>query len=469
MNAVMHHDSLRIWTLSIIAVPLATLILLSAQMIMHRTWKERTIERLVVLGLSLAFILESALTLLWFGSGLTSQEVMFGSWFGIPGYTFVTTALIDALSLSMLVVTSFIALVVAAFSSRYLHREPGYARFFLLVMVFVLGMHVLVLAGSYDLLFVGWELVGLSSFLLIAFFHHRSGPVRGAIRAMVTYRASDVGLLVAGVLLHDAAGSSRFADAFRGTWPNAAAHLSSESATIIALCLLAAVIGKSAQWPLGGWLPRAMEGPTPSSALFYGALSVHTGVYLLLRSAPLFVQSATASAAAIVIGLITAFAATAAHRVQSDIKNALAYATMTQIGLMLVGVGLHLFDWTLVYMIAHTFLRLFQMLRAPSALRDAHDMHAVLSIAPKARPPVLIRILPERWQRLAYYVSLHRHFADMLIERFVVFPLLALSHRLDGAERRWTDSLGGIARDEFKDERPSHTAHSLPEETRKAC
>lgn len=461
MDFVVLHDSLRIWMLWVIAIPLVVLGVLGAPMLVGRQRKERTIERLVVFGFSADLILESALMVAWLANRHTSQEITLGSWFEIPGYVFVTTALIDVLSLSMLVVTSVIGIVVARFSARYLHREPGYARFFLLVVVFVLGMHILVLAGSYDLLFVGWELVGLSSFLLIAFFHHRTGPVRAAVRAMVTYRASDVGLLVAGILFHDAARSSRFADAFGGAWPSASANLSSESATIIALCLLVAVIGKSAQWPLGGWLPRAMEGPTPSSALFYGALSVHAGVYLLLRSAPLFEKSATASAAAIAIGLITAFVATTAHRVQSDVKNSLAYATMTQIGLMLVGVGLHLFSWTLVYMIAHTFLRLFQILRTPSALRDAQDVRAALSIAPEARPPVLIRILPERWQRLAYHASLHRHFADALMDRFVVFPLLALSHRLDDAERRWTESLGGIEKDEPKVERrPSQAAHA---------
>lgn len=458
MNDLIGPELLGVWTRAVIAVPLALLALLGVPMFGRRMWTELAIARLTVLGLVLNFALEVGLGLVWLLGDHVSYVVPLGSWFTIPDYTFVTTALIDTLSLSMLGVTSFIALVVAAFSSRYLHREPGYARFFVLIMVFVLGMHVLLLAGSYDLLFVGWELVGLSSFLLIAFFHHRPGPVRAALRAMITYRAADVGLLVSGVLLHDATGSSSIA--FEGAWPSATAHLSGGSATLIALSLLVAVIGKSALWPLGSWLPRAMEGPTPSSALFYGALSVHAGIYLLLRSAPLFEASEIASMMAIVIGLLTALLATFAHRVQSDVKSALAYATMTQVGLMVVGVGLHLFSWTLVYMIAHVFLRLFQILRTPSALRDAEEVRAALPMLPVPRPPFAIRLLPERWQHTLYFVSLQRHFSELLLERFIVLPLLALSHRLDEAERRWTAMLGGVSKDETKIEGSSRATHA---------
>jgi NADH-quinone oxidoreductase subunit L len=349
----------------------------------------------------------------------------------------------------MLFVSNSIACLVARFSVRYLHREPGFHRFFLLLALFVGGMNLLVLAGSYDLLFAGWEMVGIASMLLIAFFDHRAGPVRGAVRAMVTYRVADIGLLCAGVMLHQTLGSAEFADAFgAGAWPHAASAIPAEAATLIMLALLLSVMGKSAQFPLGGWLPRAMEGPTPSSALFYGALSVHAGVYLLLRSAPLLESSQTASIAVVTTGALTALYATLCGRTQSDAKNALAYATMTQVGLMLVGVGLHLWNWVIVHMFAHACLRLFQLLRTPSALRDAQELRAALRQKPTPRPSFWVRLLPESVLSRIYYLARHRFFLDEWLDSRIVAPLLRLAGLFERGELALLTWLSSDARAE---------------------
>lgn len=428
----------------VVALPALALGALGVAMLARRTPSEATIARVVSWAVGLSTLLSFALAWAWIGLGADAIDVRLGRWFGIDQHELALYVLLDGLSLTMVLVTNVICFLVARFSIRYLHREEGFARFFLLLCLFTSGMHILVLAGSYDLLFAGWELVGIASILLVAFYWQRGGPVRGAVRTMITYRVADVGLLVAGVLLHHAAGSGALAEAFGGDhWTDRAAHLSPAGATTVGLALLLSVMGKSAQFPLGGWLPRAMEGPTPSSALFYGALSVHAGVYLLLRSAPLLEASPFVSGAVLVVGAITAVHATIVGRTQSDVKNVLAYATITQVGLMLVEIGLHLWTLALVHMVAHAFLRLLQLLRTPSALRDAQEIRAALATAPEPRPSLLARSLPRHVLARVYHLALRRFFLDELLERFVIAPVLAASRALDRVERRWVAALSG--------------------------
>src|SRR4029079_18170497 len=214
--------------------------------------------------------------------------------------------------------------------------------------------------GSFDLLFAGWELVGISSVLLVAFFHERVGPVRAAIRPLVTYRLCDVGLVLAAVLLHQSLHTTVFVDVFRAQQEHASGTSLSTGyvapATWVALALLVAAMGKSAQFPVGGWLPRAMEGPTASSAIFYGGLSVHAGVFLLIRSAPLYAHEPIAAGAIILVGAVTAGIATLSGQVSPDAKSALSYATIAQVGLMFVECGLGFHGIALVHLSAHAVL-----------------------------------------------------------------------------------------------------------------
>ncbi|AKF04040.1 proton-conducting transporter membrane subunit [Sandaracinus amylolyticus] len=439
-------SELRVALALVVALPAIAGGVLGLAMLARRAPSEATIGRLVSWSIGLSTVLSVVLTGGWIALGATARDVHLATWFAVPGHAFTIGALLDALSLTLTLVTNVVCFLVARFSIRYLHREPGYARFFLLLCVFTTGMHVLVLAGSYDLLFVGWELVGLASVLLIAFFSHRSGPVGGAVRAMITYRVADVGLLVAGILLHQAAGSAELADAFAGGAHGLHHAHGIASATTIGLLLLLAVLGKSAQLPLGGWLPRAMEGPTPSSALFYGALSVHAGVYLLLRSAPLLEASPVASAAVAIVGALTAVHATMVARTQSDAKSLLAYATITQVGLMLVEIGLHLWTWALVHMVAHAFLRLLQLLRTPSALRDAQEIRAALATTPAPRPSLWARMLPATTLAWLQHLALRRFFVDEILARFVVEPVMRASRALDRVERHGVAALSGWTR-----------------------
>src|SRR5262249_39824986 len=253
-----------------------------------------------------------------------------GEWVAVPHYHFSVKFVFDRLSVPLMILTFLLCGTVGSFATRYMHREPGYNRFFTLLALFVLGMVLACLAGTIETLFLGWELVGLSSALLVAFFHERPAPVRNGLRVWVVYRISDAALLLAAVVLHHMTGEGDFSRVL-GTdpahpWPDGHTQATATQALIVGLLLLVAAAGKSALVPFSGWLPRAMEGPPPSSAVFYGALSVHLGAFLLLRMGPLLEVSPALAVVVVVLGLVTAVYAYLAGSVQTDIKSALSFA-----------------------------------------------------------------------------------------------------------------------------------------------
>lgn len=424
--------------------PALALLMLGCTMLVHRAPRERTVVAWVLraLWLSLVCSVGTAISL-W----VRHEDVLVlnvAPWFSAGDYTFEVSFLIDRLSATMMVLTSAITLLIGRFSVNYLHREQGFARFFLLLALFATGMLLLVQAGSADLLFVGWEMVGLSSAMLIAFFQERTTPVRSGLRAFTIYRLCDMGLLVGAVLLHHWLGTAEWAEALGAKpWPGPAVTAGTWQMTVLGLCLVLAAMGKSAQFPFSSWLPRAMEGPTPSSALFYGALSVHAGVYLLLRAAPLLVTSPVVSIALVGVGLVTAIHATLAWRVQTDVKSALAYGVLTQVGLIFAEVGLGLYRLALVHLVAHACLRCLQLLRAPSALREVQARRAALQAAQAPSVAVVHRALPGGLVRRFYRLALERFALEVLHESWAMRPLLFVGQWIDKAERYWVGALSG--------------------------
>jgi NADH:ubiquinone oxidoreductase subunit 5 (subunit L)/multisubunit Na+/H+ antiporter MnhA subunit len=395
-------------------------------------------ERFIVRFTSIAFtgsVLCSLTACLWFlGHDNAPIHLALGDWFGAHGYGFEVDFLIDSLSAPMMTTTAALCGLIGRFSSTYLVREPGQPRFYLLLCLFATGMLLLVMAGSLDLLIAGWELVGVSSMLLIAFFHERTFPVRNALRAFVVYRTCDIGLLVGTVLMHHYFHSAGFAAVFGPEhWATSAGNFDTLGATLTCLCLLFAAMGKSALFPVGSWLPRAMEGPTPSSAIFYGALSVHAGAYLLLRVHPLLDAAPLARGAVVVMGLTTAVHGTLVARVQSDVKSQLAYATTTQVGVIFIEIGLGFPRLALLHLTGHAFVRTLQLLRAPNAIQEALVLRANAQ-----RTGVSVETSRPAWvSPFVYQLALERFYLDTIWERSVARPLLALSHALDALERKW--------------------------------
>jgi NAD(P)H-quinone oxidoreductase subunit 5 len=224
-------------------------------------------------------------------------------------------------------------------------------------------------------------------------------------------------------------------------WPHAESVVGAKEAFGVGLLLLVAAAGKSALVPFSGWLPRAMEGPTASSAIFYGALSVHLGAYLLLRVSPLIAASPALSWIVVALGLLTAVYASLVERVQSDIKSVLAFASLTQVGLIVAEIGMCWYYLALIHLLGHACLRTLQLLRAPSLLRDYFKLETALGhrIAAADEPPLLASY--PRLQRRAYRFALERGYLDAVLNRTAeaFLGIFRFSSRCEAAWIRWWD------------------------------
>jgi NAD(P)H-quinone oxidoreductase subunit 5 len=360
-------------------------------------------------------------------------------------FHFTMKFVFDRLSVPFVIMTFVLCGVIAAFASRYLHRDEGFHRFCIFFSFFQLGMILSSVAGTIETLFFGWELVGLSSALLVAFFHDRPAPVANGQRVWTVYRIADAAFLVAALTLHHLSGSGDFDGiAGQGDWPVGKAVLSEGDALLVGCLLLFAAAGKSALVPFSGWLPRAMEGPTPSSAVFYGALSVHLGAFLLLRVSPLLDESLTLRILVIALGLITMVFATMTARVQTDIKSSLAFSSLIQVSIIVVEIGFGLRYIPLIHIIGHACLRTLQLIRAPSLLRDYNSMiNAIGAYLPQT--PGSERISPTLRSRL-YRFAFDRGNLDSLLDEYIVRPFVLVFEWSDRMEQRWTAWLSGPAK-----------------------
>ncbi|MFO0978660.1 MAG: proton-conducting transporter membrane subunit [Planctomycetaceae bacterium] len=365
-----------------------------------------------------------------------------------PHFHFRLKFLFDRLSVPFVIMTYVLCGVISAFASRYLHRDEGFHRFFIYFSFFLLGMIVSSLAGTIETLFFGWELVGLSSALLVAFFHDRQSPVRNGLRVWSVYRIADASFLVAAITLHHLSGSGDFSGLTgitdQLTWPSGKAAISEGSALFVGCLLLFAAAGKSALVPFSGWLPRAMEGPTPSSAVFYGALSVHLGAFLLLRVSPLLDESVMLSILVTILGAVTCLFAAMTARVQTDIKSGLAFASLIQVSIIVVEIGLGFRYIPLIHIIGHACLRTLQLVRAPSLLRDYNSMiNAIGDYLPETHP--VGQSLSQSVRTGLYRLSFERGNLDAMLDAWFVQPFVRIFKWSDRMERAWTRWLSGEA------------------------
>lgn len=409
-----------------IVAPVAAVVVVGLRVLLaDRHPSETFAYRTVMFGLVVSMLASVAVLLRFLGVGgaPASGEVEFGVWLRIHDFHIPLVLLVDRVSVTISLFAAVLTVLVGRFSRTYLHKDPGFVRFFVLLGFFATGTQLVALAGALELFFAGWEMVGIASAMFIGYFHERDEPVRSSVRAFATYRFSDAGLLIATVTTFELLGSARFS-ALAG-----AAALPAGEASLIALLFLLSAMGKSAQLPFSGWLPRAMEGPTPSSALFYGAVSIHAGLFLLLRVWPVLEVSVLARSIGVVVGLATALYAAAVVRVHSDAKGALAHATLAQVGLILAEICLGWITLALVHLVCHAMLRLGQFLKAPNMIHDAHRTgHA------HHRPTWLERWSPRLAARV-YAAALHRLRLDDRIDATFA-PVLAFARMLDRADSR---------------------------------
>jgi NADH-quinone oxidoreductase subunit L len=302
-------------------------------------------------------------------------------WMEVGGIDVRVDLRADAMSALMLAMVTFVSMLVAVFAAGYMHDDPGYARFFAFISLFVFSMCMLVLAGNFLLLFVFWEGVGLCSYLLIGFWYRRPSAAAAATKAFVVNRIGDFGLLLAIFLIWTTFGSLDFADTL---WqPERLAAVAPERITLICLLLFLGAMGKSAQFPLHVWLPDAMEGPTPVSALIHAATMVTAGVYLVARCTPLFMLAPTAQMVVAGIGAATALIAALTALTQTDLKRVLAYSTVSQLGYTFMALGAGAAGVTVAtfaataamfHLFTHAFFKALLFLAAGSVMHSMGDV-----------------------------------------------------------------------------------------------
>ena len=410
--------------------PAVLFVILGAGSLVTRPMSERWTGTLAAGSMIVACGALTSALVVFGASGTGARLLSYGEWSTSHDGGIAIEFLVDRLSLGFAALSAAIAGIVAAFSNRYLHRESGYNRYFVLLAMFVTGMLLVAIAGNVEVLFIGWELVGLSSALLVAFFHERPSPVSSAIRVFSVYRISDAAMLAAAVMLRHVAGTDSLSLLFGGGRVASTIALGGTNATIIAILIIVAVAGKSALLPFSSWLPRAMEGPTPSSAVYYGSLSIHAGCFLLLRSAPLLEHAPAARLLAGALGAATAVFAAVTTRVQADVKSSLAYASLTQVGIIIVEIAIGWYRIAFLHLAGHSCFRLLQFLSAPNVLHDLHGMENAIGDRPSSADGYLQPLMAYSMRRDLFLFSLERGFLESVIDRVVVDPFVRLARRL---------------------------------------
>lgn len=304
----------------------------------------------------------------WIVNGIEPVSYKLATLYETDHFVFAIQLYYDEITAVFSIVGALLFFLVATFSKYYMHRDHGYKRFFNTILLFATAYNFIILAGNFETLFIGWEIKGICSFILIAFYRDRYLPVKNAFKAVSNYRVSDVALMLAMWMMHHLTHQNiSFSQLGEAKEIANAANQTGMAIFIVCMIILPATI-KSAQFPFTTWLPRAMEGPTASSAIFYGSLSVHIGVFLLLRTHPFWEDMLWAKVAIITIGAITAIMATMIARVQPTVKTQIAYSSAAQIGLMFIEIALG-FHWlVLVHFAGNAFLRTYQLLVSPSVL-----------------------------------------------------------------------------------------------------
>lgn len=379
----------------------------------------------VIAGLQ--FVISIAAIVFWIIGNERSLDIREVSIFETSGYDFYIDFFYDRITAVFLVIGASMTFIITMFSRYYLHREKGYKRFFNVISLFYVGYNIVVLSGNLETLFIGWEILGVSSFLLIAFYRDRYLPVKNAVKVFSVYRIGDVGLIIAMWLSHHLWASNI---SFYNLENYDVVHdqLAHHSITgfFLSLMLFVSAAAKSAQLPFSSWLPRAMEGPTPSSAIFYGSLAVHIGAFLLLRTFPFWEHQMAVRWLFAFLGILTSIVATFTARVQSSVKSQIAYSSIAQIGLIFLEIALGLEWLALIHIIGNAYLRTYQLLISPSIVSYKIKLSTFQSVEHK---PTKSFGWSKQLESTIYLLSLKEWNLDSMMYRRLWNPLKKLGSR----------------------------------------
>ena len=370
-------------------VPLLPLLGSAVNGLLGAQWPNKYIIITAISSTGLAFLCALEAVREFFDSGQVLFHKEYFTWMAAGNFRAGFDLQLDQLTVVMVLVVTGVGWLIHIYATGYMTHEGGYYRFFSYLNLFMFFMLILVLAANYALLFVGWEGVGLSSYLLIGFYFLRKSAADAGKKAFIVNRIGDFGFMLGMFLLFRAFGTLDFAQIFAKAdlWPKDATGQFG-TLTIACLLLFMGATGKSAQLPLYVWLPDAMEGPTPVSALIHAATMVTAGVYVVARSHILFTHSPTAMLVVAIVGCATAFFAATIGLVQTDIKRVLAYSTVSQLGYMFLACGIGAFTAGIFHLMTHAFFKALLFLAAGSvihAIGGEQDMNKMGGLGKKIR------------------------------------------------------------------------------------
>src|ERR1700723_3847 len=380
-------------------IPLLPLLGATVNGLFGRTWPNKIVNSVAIgaTGLSFLAALEAVREFFLLSPEQIPWVKQYFSWIEAGSFRAGFDLQVDQLTVVMLLVVTGVGWLIHIYSTGYMAHEGGYYRFFAYLNLFMFFMLILVMAANYVLLFVGWEGVGLASYLLIGFYFLRKSAADAGKKAFIVNRIGDFGFMLGMFLLFRTFGTLDFVKLFDKATPlsaEAMGHLG--TLTVACLLLFMGAAGKSAQIPLYVWLPDAMEGPTPVSALIHAATMVTAGVYGVARAHVLFTHAPTAMFVVAIVGCATAFFAATIGLVQSDIKKVLAYSTVSQLGYMFLACGVGAFGAGIFHLMTHAFFKacLFlgsgSVIHALSGEQDMRKMGALWDRIPKTARTFMI-------------------------------------------------------------------------------
>ena len=365
--------------------------ILAFVLIIFFTIKKPKLSSLVSIGaVSLSFVFSLIVLITVLSNPVTSEFKI--NWLDLPGFKVEAGMLIDPLTAIMLMVVTIVSMLVQIYSVGYMAGDPRFSRYFSFLSLFTFSMLGLVLSNNFFEIFIFWELVGLTSYLLIGFWFEKKSASDAGKKAFITTRTGDLAFLVGIFLLTTTVGTLNFQEAFHQVESGA---ISSTLLTLSAILLFGGAVGKSAQFPLHVWLPDAMEGPTPVSALIHAATMVAAGVYLVARLMSIYALSVPASLVVAIIGAFTAFLAASIGLVQNDIKRVLAYSTISQLGYMIMALGLGGYTAGTFHLMTHASFKALLFLGAGSVIHAMHtnDIWEMGGLYPKMKTTALTFII----------------------------------------------------------------------------
>ena len=391
--------------------------------------KEVYISRTAFVTVLLQLIAIIVFTFFWISNGTPNLDLKEISVLRTVGYEFFIDFYFDKITVVYLLLGALLTFMITTYSRYYLHREEGYKRFFSTVLFFFFGYNLAILSGNFETLFVGWEIIGISSFLLIAFYRDRNLPVKNAYKVFSVYRIGDVGIILAmwasHHLWHENITFMRL-----NNFELVHEHLQNHTfiGVFISLGIVVAAAAKSAQLPFSSWLPRAMEGPTPSSAIFYGSLSVHLGLFLMLRTFPFWEHQISVRIGVVLMGVFTSILAYFMARVQSSVKSQVAYGSIVQIGLIFVEIALGFDNLALFHIAGNAFLRTYQLLVSPSVVSYL-IREQFYTFKPKQN--TFEDSLPKKLEYSLYILSLKEFKLEQFMDFILWKPLKSIGRKFD--------------------------------------